>query len=305
VGDSLNPGIDRGQVEGGFVQGMGWLTGEELKWDANGRLMTHSASTYQIPWSWTAAVRSKKAEDVGDVTAQKKAVAADSLIVAGPGPTIAAPPPKETFVQGVIREFAVIARFARSPLFLGLLSPLFFDKLIMCAWQILLFAHVKQLGFVGKQGVDAVGRFMALLAAAFAVMTPISGFLADRFAPRWLAHGSLIGIVASLALMCIAPNALLFGGLFVVYSAFSAMLLTVHLKMVGDMYHEEQQHGRIFGIVHALSDLGMILGPPFIWLYTASDLGRVLTFIIMAGLGFLSIPMFAWSQGREKQLPRP
>jgi len=49
VGDSLNPGIDRGQIEGAFVQGMGWLTSEELKWDAQGRLLTHSASTYQIP----------------------------------------------------------------------------------------------------------------------------------------------------------------------------------------------------------------------------------------------------------------
>jgi xanthine dehydrogenase molybdopterin-binding subunit B len=49
VGDSLNPGIDRGQIEGAFVQGMGWLTSEELKWDAKGRLLTHSASTYQIP----------------------------------------------------------------------------------------------------------------------------------------------------------------------------------------------------------------------------------------------------------------
>jgi xanthine dehydrogenase molybdopterin binding subunit/xanthine dehydrogenase small subunit len=49
VGDSLNPGIDRGQIEGGFVQGAGWLTGEELVWDAEGRLLTHSASTYQIP----------------------------------------------------------------------------------------------------------------------------------------------------------------------------------------------------------------------------------------------------------------
>jgi xanthine dehydrogenase molybdopterin binding subunit/xanthine dehydrogenase small subunit len=49
VGDSLNPSIDRGQIEGGFVQGMGWLTREELKWDASGRLLTHSASTYQIP----------------------------------------------------------------------------------------------------------------------------------------------------------------------------------------------------------------------------------------------------------------
>ncbi|MBN8226741.1 xanthine dehydrogenase molybdopterin binding subunit [Corallococcus macrosporus] len=49
VGDSLNPGVDRGQVEGGFVQGLGWLTGEELKWDATGRLLTHSASTYAVP----------------------------------------------------------------------------------------------------------------------------------------------------------------------------------------------------------------------------------------------------------------
>jgi xanthine dehydrogenase large subunit len=49
VGDSLNPGVDRGQIEGGFVQGMGWLTSEELKWDSKGRLITHSASTYQIP----------------------------------------------------------------------------------------------------------------------------------------------------------------------------------------------------------------------------------------------------------------
>src|SRR5678816_3050442 len=52
VGDSLNPGIDRGQIEGGFVQGMGWLTGEEVLWGPDGRLLTHSASTYQIPaWS--------------------------------------------------------------------------------------------------------------------------------------------------------------------------------------------------------------------------------------------------------------
>jgi xanthine dehydrogenase molybdopterin-binding subunit B len=49
VGDSLNPGVDLGQIEGAFVQGMGWLTGEELKWSEDGKLLTHSASTYQIP----------------------------------------------------------------------------------------------------------------------------------------------------------------------------------------------------------------------------------------------------------------
>ena len=49
VGDSLNPDIDRGQIEGGFVQGAGWLTNEELKWSKQGRLQSHSASTYAIP----------------------------------------------------------------------------------------------------------------------------------------------------------------------------------------------------------------------------------------------------------------
>ena len=49
VGESLNPGVDRGQIEGGFVQGMGWLTREELLWDGKGRLLTHSANTYAIP----------------------------------------------------------------------------------------------------------------------------------------------------------------------------------------------------------------------------------------------------------------
>ena len=49
VGRSLNPVLDRGQVEGAFVQGMGWLTTEELWWDTAGRLRTHAPSTYKIP----------------------------------------------------------------------------------------------------------------------------------------------------------------------------------------------------------------------------------------------------------------
>ena len=48
-GKSLNPAIDRGQVEGGFVQGVGWLTSEELWWDGEGALATHAPSTYKIP----------------------------------------------------------------------------------------------------------------------------------------------------------------------------------------------------------------------------------------------------------------
>ncbi len=49
VGSSLNPAIDLGQVEGAFIQGMGWVTTEELVWDGKGRLTTHAPATYKIP----------------------------------------------------------------------------------------------------------------------------------------------------------------------------------------------------------------------------------------------------------------
>ena len=51
VGDSLNENIDLGQVSGAFVQGMGWVTTEEMKWDAKGRMLTCSPDTYKIPTS--------------------------------------------------------------------------------------------------------------------------------------------------------------------------------------------------------------------------------------------------------------
>lgn len=49
VGRSINPAIDRGQIEGAYVQGMGWLTMEECIWDKRGKLLTHGPSTYKIP----------------------------------------------------------------------------------------------------------------------------------------------------------------------------------------------------------------------------------------------------------------
>ncbi|WP_299017700.1 xanthine dehydrogenase molybdopterin binding subunit [uncultured Photobacterium sp.] len=49
VGSSLNPAIDKGQIEGGFIQGVGWLTSEELVWDEQGRLTTNSPASYKIP----------------------------------------------------------------------------------------------------------------------------------------------------------------------------------------------------------------------------------------------------------------
>ena len=51
VGNSINPRIDIGQIEGGFTQGLGWLTTEEISWDKQGLIKTHSPSTYKIPTS--------------------------------------------------------------------------------------------------------------------------------------------------------------------------------------------------------------------------------------------------------------
>jgi xanthine dehydrogenase large subunit len=61
VGTSLNPAIDLGQIEGGFLQGIGWLTSEELFWNEKGALQTHAPSTYKIPtardWAQDTRIR--------------------------------------------------------------------------------------------------------------------------------------------------------------------------------------------------------------------------------------------------------
>jgi xanthine dehydrogenase large subunit len=85
AGRSLNPAIDRGQIEGGFIQGMGWLTMEEVVWDDEGRLLTHAPSTYKIPvasdcppvfnvWLW------EKGENVRDIVHRSKAVGEPPLM---------------------------------------------------------------------------------------------------------------------------------------------------------------------------------------------------------------------------------
>lgn len=86
VGHSLNPGVDRGQIEGAFVQGMGWLTSEELVWGAAGQLLSHSASTYQIPAFSNAPVdfRVQLLEDAGQARTigQSKAVGEPPFMLA-------------------------------------------------------------------------------------------------------------------------------------------------------------------------------------------------------------------------------
>jgi xanthine dehydrogenase large subunit len=87
VGRSLNPAIDRGQIEGGFLQGVGWLTSEELWWNEKGEFKTHAPSTYKIPtvrdWPLHADVRILEQEpNREDTIHRSKAVGEPPLMLA-------------------------------------------------------------------------------------------------------------------------------------------------------------------------------------------------------------------------------
>ncbi len=88
VGQSLNPEIDRGQIEGGFVQGLGWLTCEELRFSDEGRLLTDAPSTYKIPTlgdvpeDFRVALYERETELSTDVIYGSKAVGEPPLMLA-------------------------------------------------------------------------------------------------------------------------------------------------------------------------------------------------------------------------------
>jgi xanthine dehydrogenase large subunit len=87
VGSSLNPAIDLGQIEGGFLQGVGWLTSEELWWNARGELGTHGLSTYKIPtardWPQHTQIRLlEQAPNCEETIYRSKAVGEPPLMLA-------------------------------------------------------------------------------------------------------------------------------------------------------------------------------------------------------------------------------
>jgi xanthine dehydrogenase large subunit len=86
AGSSLNPALDRGQIEGGFLQGWGWLTMEALVWNDRGELATHSPSTYKIPtardWPPKARIDFHDAPNREDTIHSSKAVGEPPLMLA-------------------------------------------------------------------------------------------------------------------------------------------------------------------------------------------------------------------------------
>jgi len=86
VGTSLNTALDRGQIEGGFLQGVGWLISEELWWNAGGELQTHAPSTYKIPtarhWPPQASINLFEGANREDTIHRSKAVGEPPLMLA-------------------------------------------------------------------------------------------------------------------------------------------------------------------------------------------------------------------------------
>jgi xanthine dehydrogenase large subunit len=123
VGTSLNPAIDRGQIEGGFLQGVGWLTSEELWWNASGELKTHAPSTYKIPtardWPERAVINVlERSPNREDTIYRSKAVGEPPLMLAisvfhairdacaacgppGASPQLAAPATPESVLRAI------------------------------------------------------------------------------------------------------------------------------------------------------------------------------------------------------------
>jgi xanthine dehydrogenase large subunit len=135
VGRSVNPALDIGQIEGGFLQGTGWLTSEELWWNARGELATHAPSTYKIPtardWPVHANIRLlADSPNVEDTVFRSKAVGEPPLMLAmsvfhairdavaqcgGPHarPALSAPATPESVLRAVQALHAATAAAAR------------------------------------------------------------------------------------------------------------------------------------------------------------------------------------------------
>ena len=87
VGNSINPRIDIGQIEGGFVQGLGWLTTEEISWNKDGNILSHSPSTYKIPTAGEIPTKFnveiyKKGQNIEKVVNRSKAVGEPPFMLA-------------------------------------------------------------------------------------------------------------------------------------------------------------------------------------------------------------------------------
>lgn len=182
-----------------------------------------------------------------------------------------------------------LLRYAASPAFIVLVLPLAFGKLAFGVMQPLLPIHAAN----ARMSDGLVAALFALTGILFAATQPLVGALRRAFTPRSIAAFCVVASAGSLASIALFPGRVGFSAGYLAYVAFGSMLFAANSGLVGETHHEaESDHGKIFGAMHAVTDAGMLLGPPAVLALYERD--RALSFVALGALGALAALVF-WS----------
>lgn len=179
-------------------------------------------------------------------------------------------------------EFRSLIRYVASPGFAFLVAPLAFGKLVFGVLQPLLPIHAAR-----EHMSDAtVAMLFALTGILFAATQPLVGALRSRFSSRTLALACLLASAASVGAMALFDGPIGFSTAYLTYVVFGSMLFAANSGLVGETFHAEQQdHGKVFGAMHSVTDAAMLLGPPL--LLAVYDRDARVSFATLGALGLV------------------
>ena len=192
------------------------------------------------------------------------------------------------------RDVRVVGRFLLSASFLVLVLPVAFNKVVFSVFQPLLPLHAVTLALPDW----AVAGLFAATGILFALAQPVAGALTDRVSARAVTASAFAVVCVLLGAMAVFTSAPAFSLLYGAYVFAGSMLFTADMKLVGDSFGERDAHGKIFGVAHAVTDLGMTIAP--IVLLPLHERSPGLLFATLAGLGLLTLGAFSL---RPRALP--
>lgn len=184
-------------------------------------------------------------------------------------------------VSAMARE---LLGYARSPVFFALVLPLAFGKLAFGLLQPLLPLHAVR---IGLSDFDVAALFGAT-GVLFALMQPVAGALRAHVSARTMT--TAFASLAALAFMGMAlyPSRLGFIVTYLLYVAFGSLLFAANSGLVGETYHDARDdHGKVFGGMHSVTDLGMLVGPPVLLAIYERDVTT--GFVVLVVLGALAV----------------
>ncbi|MBK6811241.1 MAG: MFS transporter [Sandaracinaceae bacterium] len=187
--------------------------------------------------------------------------------------------------------------YARSGVFVILVLPLAFGKLAFGLLQPLLPLHAERIALTDLE----VAALFGATGVLFALMQPVAGVVRRRFSARGMT--AAFAALAALAFVAMAfwLGKLGFVGSYLAYVVFGSLLFAANSGLMGETYHEAQDdHGKVFGAMHAVTDLGMLVGPPLLLALYERD--AALTFLALTSLGVVATGIFAL--GTRSRAPR-